>query len=77
MILAVREVAEVESMPASAVQTAGQQRAERKAPRDRSVVVGYWLGVTRSVCWSLHNSDVNDAEHHSRGILTQVHRERS
>jgi large subunit ribosomal protein L30 len=39
MILAVKELIEVENVPASAVRTAGQQRAERKAPRG-FVVVG-------------------------------------
>jgi large subunit ribosomal protein L30 len=39
MILAVKELVEVENVPASAVRTAGQQRAERKAPRG-FVVVG-------------------------------------
>ena len=39
MILSVKELVEVENVPASAVRTAGQQRAERKAPRG-FVVVG-------------------------------------
>jgi hypothetical protein len=39
MILAVKELVEVQNVPASAVRTAGQQRAERKAPRG-FVVVG-------------------------------------
>lgn len=39
MILAVKELIEVENVPASAVRTAGQQRAERKAPRG-FVVIG-------------------------------------
>jgi large subunit ribosomal protein L30 len=38
MILAVKELVEVENVPASAVRTAGQQRAERKAPRGFIVV---------------------------------------
>lgn len=38
MILAVKELVEVENVPASAVRTAGQQRAERKAPRGFTVV---------------------------------------
>ncbi|KAH9043952.1 hypothetical protein EDB85DRAFT_1913138 [Lactarius pseudohatsudake] len=43
MILAVKELVEVENVPASAVRTAGQQRVERKAPRG-FVVVGSRLG---------------------------------
>ncbi|KAI9435073.1 hypothetical protein H4582DRAFT_702191 [Lactarius indigo] len=43
MILAVKELVEVENVPASAVRTAGQQRAERKAPRG-FVVVGSKVG---------------------------------
>lgn len=43
MILAVKELVEVDNVPASAVRTAGQQRAERKAPRG-FVVVGSKLG---------------------------------
>ena len=39
MILAVKELVEVQNVPASAVRTAGQQRAERKGPRG-FVVVG-------------------------------------
>jgi large subunit ribosomal protein L30 len=38
MILAVKELVEVENVPSSAVRTAGQQRAERKAPRGFTVV---------------------------------------
>jgi large subunit ribosomal protein L30 len=38
MILAVKELVEVQNVPASAVRTAGQQRAERKAPRGFTVV---------------------------------------
>lgn len=39
MILAVKELVEVQNVPASAVRTAGQQRKERKALRG-FVVVG-------------------------------------
>ncbi len=45
MILPVKELIEVENVPASAVQTAGQQRAERKAPLGIVMVgskVGSW-----------------------------------
>jgi large subunit ribosomal protein L30 len=38
MILAVKELVEVQNVPSSAVRTAGQQRAERKAPRGFTVV---------------------------------------
>jgi large subunit ribosomal protein L30 len=38
MILAVKELVEVQNVSASAVRTAGQQRAERKAPRGFTVV---------------------------------------
>jgi large subunit ribosomal protein L30 len=40
MILAVtvKELVEIESVPSSAARTAGQQRAERKAPRGFTVV---------------------------------------
>jgi large subunit ribosomal protein L30 len=38
MILVVKELVEVQNVPSSAVRTAGQQRAERKAPRGFSVV---------------------------------------
>ncbi|KAI0293498.1 hypothetical protein B0F90DRAFT_1822016 [Multifurca ochricompacta] len=38
MILAVKELVDVQNVPASAVRTAGQQRAERKAPRGFTVV---------------------------------------
>lgn len=44
MILAVKELVEVENVPASAVRTAGQQRVERKSPRG-FVVVGSKLGL--------------------------------
>ena len=44
MILAVKELVEVENVPASAVRTAGQQRAERKATRG-FVVVGSKVGL--------------------------------
>ena len=43
MILAVKELVEVGNVPASAVRTAGQQRAERKATRGY-VVVGSKVG---------------------------------
>ncbi|KAH9967257.1 hypothetical protein BC827DRAFT_1087051, partial [Russula dissimulans] len=39
MILAVKELVEVQNVPARTVRTAGQQRVERKAPRG-FVVVG-------------------------------------
>ncbi|KAI0288937.1 hypothetical protein BC826DRAFT_1034979 [Russula brevipes] len=39
MILAVKELVDVQNVPAGAVRTAGQQRAERRAPRG-FVVVG-------------------------------------
>ncbi|KAI9462665.1 hypothetical protein F5148DRAFT_540625 [Russula earlei] len=38
MILAVKELVEVQNVPSSAVRTAGQQRAERRAPRGFTVV---------------------------------------
>jgi large subunit ribosomal protein L30 len=38
MILAVKELVEVQNVSASAVRTAGQQRVERKAPRGFTVV---------------------------------------
>lgn len=38
MILAVKELVEVENVPASAVRTPGQQRVERKATRGFTVV---------------------------------------
>jgi large subunit ribosomal protein L30 len=38
MILAVKELVEVQNVPSSAVRTAGQQRAERKASRGFTVV---------------------------------------
>lgn len=38
MILAVKELVEVQNVPSSAVRTAGQQRAERKALRGFTVV---------------------------------------
>ena len=44
MILAVKELVEVQNVSASAVRTAGQQRAERKAPRGFTVV-GSKVGV--------------------------------
>ncbi|KAI9431095.1 hypothetical protein H4582DRAFT_2010799 [Lactarius indigo] len=43
MILAVKELVEVENVSMSAVGTAGQQRAERKAPHG-FVVVGSEVG---------------------------------
>ena len=43
IILAVKELVEVGNVPASAVRTAGQQRAERKATRGY-VVVGSKVG---------------------------------
>ncbi|KAF8263885.1 hypothetical protein EI94DRAFT_1739763, partial [Lactarius quietus] len=44
MILAVKELVEVENVPATAVRTAGQQRAERKSSRG-FVVVGSRVGA--------------------------------
>jgi len=45
MILAVKELVEVQNVPPSAVRTAGQQRAERKAPRG-FFVVGSKVGAS-------------------------------
>jgi|SRR5712671_3030434 len=45
MVLAIKELVEVQNVPASAVRTAGQQRAERKSPRGY-VVVGSKVGTS-------------------------------
>jgi hypothetical protein len=50
MILAVKELVEVQNVPAGAVRTAGQQRVERKALRGYVVVGSKREGISAAEC---------------------------